>query len=83
MSTIGTLAFNEACQRVMHWAGKNSKRYTVSGPMAYVYARAGLHMTDREMIRVQALYILSNLQGWRGEEARMVKATLKHFADIK
>jgi len=31
-------------------------------------------------LRVQLLYVLSNLGGWRGEIAREVKATLKAFS---
>ena len=30
-----------------------------------------------EELRVQILYVLSNLQGWRGERAREVKKVLK------
>ncbi len=67
---IGTLAFNEACQRVIRSC---PNRYAVA------YAQAGKGMTDRHEIKTQALYILSNTSGWRGEEAKMVKATLKQF----
>lgn len=31
-------------------------------------------------VKVQILYILNNLGGWRGERAREVKAALKGFA---
>lgn len=41
------------------------------------YARTGLTLTEDEAIRTQALYILSNLNYWRGEIARAVKAELK------
>jgi hypothetical protein len=33
-------------------------------------------MVGQEM-KVQLLYVLSNLQGWKGERAREVKAVLK------
>ena len=67
---IGTLAFNEACARVLaHCKDEYAKSY----------ARAGLSMTDREEIRVQALYILSNMTGWRGEQAVLVRTTLRLF----
>ena len=46
---------------------------------AKAYAQAGLRMTDREEIRVQALYILSNMTGWRGEQATLVRTTLRLF----
>jgi len=78
---IGTLAFNEVCQRVI-WAAMNAKPGSTI-QYAKSYAHAGISMTDRKMIAVQALYILSNLAGWRGDEARMVKATLKQFAAYK
>lgn len=67
---IGTLAFTEACQRVIAHC---------PNPYAKGYAQAGLKMTDRMEIEAQALYILSNTTGWRGEEAQMVKQTLKQF----
>lgn len=75
---IGTMAFNEACQRIIHAARQAKPGALIH--YAVAYAKAGLNMTDREMIRVQCLYILNNLQGWRGEEAKQVKATLNQFA---
>jgi hypothetical protein len=30
----------------------------------------------------QAQYILSNLSGWRGDEAKLVKARLKEIANV-
>jgi len=51
----------------------NSKGY-----MAYAqsYARAGLGM-EGELLRVQILYVLNNLQYWRGKTAREVKKALR------
>jgi hypothetical protein len=67
---VGTLAFTEACQRVIaHCPNEYAKRY----------AREGLKMTDRGEIAYQALYILSNTVTWRGDEAKMVKAALREF----
>ena len=43
------------------------------------YAKAGLDMTDWEMLTVQILYILNNTHYWRGKEARRVKATLRQY----
>jgi hypothetical protein len=43
---------------------------------AAAYARIGIGMTG-ERRRIQALYILSNLRTWRGEEAQTVKAVLR------
>ena len=42
------------------------------------YAREGLLMTG-EALRVQVLYILSNITGWRGVVAKEVRMTLKEF----
>lgn len=70
--------FHEACTKVIS-ASETAKpganiRYAAS------YAQAGLRMRDEASQRVQALYILNNLSGWRGEEAREVKAALKAIA---
>jgi hypothetical protein len=43
---------------------------------AATYANAARHMTGEEW-RVQCLYILNNLSGWRGDEAKAVKEFLK------
>ena len=37
---------------------------------------------DDQAQRVQATYILSNLSSWRGDEASLVRATLKKFAKV-
>lgn len=42
---------------------------------AYTYAQAGLEMKG-EKLRVQVLYVLNNLGGWRGEVARSTKVQL-------
>lgn len=46
---------------------------------AKAYAKAGLEMTDPEMVRVQILYILNNTGSWRGEVARHTKAGFKQI----
>jgi hypothetical protein len=79
--SIGTLAFNECCQRIINAA--NKKEGGRNMPYAASYAYAGKRMTDREEIRVQALYILGNIAQWRGDEAKMVRDTLKQFANVK
>lgn len=68
---MGTLAFNECCQRILNCDKANG--------FAKAYARAGLRMTDPEEIHVQAMYILSNIQHWHGNDAKLVRATLKQF----
>ncbi len=44
---------------------------------AKAYAHAGLAMDDVKEIRVQALYIVSNLSSWRHPYAKTVRAELK------
>lgn len=50
-------------------------------PYAQSYAQAALdyNMSGNEL-QVQLLYVLSNLGGWRGEQARRVKQVLKQAA---
>lgn len=43
---------------------------------AHTYAKTGLEMRGREL-RTQVLYVLNNLQGWKGDIARGVKVQLK------
>lgn len=51
---------------------------TAKGYMRYAhtYAKAGLELKGKAL-KVQVLYVLSNLQGWRGDVARGTKAQLK------
>lgn len=44
-----------------------------------IHEKTGKVMVGEEL-RVQILYILSNLQSWRGERAREVKAVLKQVS---
>ncbi len=57
--------------KVLNWANGKGTEY------AKTYAAAGLEMTDEDL-RVQVLYVLSNLQYWRGPIAREVKQALKN-----
>lgn len=77
---MAELSFKECCNRIINVAmAKNS------GDILYAatYARAGLRMTDPEEIRVQILYILNNLSGWRGPEAKETKEALKKIGKSK
>lgn len=47
-----------------------------SGFVGIAHEKTGKMMVGEEM-KVQLLYVLSNLQSWRGERAREVKAVLK------
>ncbi len=42
------------------------------------YARVGLYQTRYEL-KVQCLYVLSNMQSWRGNTAKHVRSVLKEF----
>lgn len=40
------------------------------------YAKAGLVMTERRMVKTQAIYIVSNMDHWRGKDSGYVRGTL-------
>ena len=46
------------------------------------YARAGLSMTGDDL-RVQCLYVLGNIEHWRGPVAKEVRGVLKEFTRRK
>jgi hypothetical protein len=63
--------FVDLCQRVVGDPG-------CKNPYARSYAETGIALcVTREEIEVQCLYILNNISGWRGEEAKLVRAGLK------
>lgn len=70
------LTFHDCCRAVIK-AAEHSQGGNLQFAAAYAYR--GLDQTA-EFRRVQSLYTLSNLAGWRGDEARAVKAALKEFA---
>lgn len=48
------------------------------------YAKEGYYMEDdSEEWRVQCLYILNNIQSWRGDKAKEVRAFLKEQSKRK
>jgi len=76
--------YKEALDKALDWTG--TKPYTVSKDAARAYIQAmpqaeyegeQFYNSSAKGRRIQFLYILSNLQGWRGEEARMAKAIIK------
>lgn len=71
------LTWMQCCNAVME-AAKDSKSYVMQ--IAAGYASVGRRMSTSE-IPTQALYMLTNLDGWRGDEAHRVKARLKEFAN--
>ena len=74
----GLKAFRRVCNLVIAQTAKPQHGRLIE--YAAAYAKAGLEMTDKEEIRVQCLYILNNLSGWRGEEAADAKAVLKYLS---
>lgn len=53
--------------------------YSKSLNYAINYCKAAMLMEGHEL-GVQCLYILNNITGWRHEQAKEVRATLKTFA---
>ena len=66
------LSFDDCCRAIIRNREQKALNYAVN------YARAGIGMTGREA-RTQALYILGNITHWRGDEAKQVRASLKHL----
>lgn len=48
-------------------------------PYAKSYASRGQRLVEEDEIKMQVLYIQSNLNHWRGEEARITKLSLEQF----
>lgn len=71
------MTFHECCNAVLKECTGGFAEY------AKAYARAGLEMRDEKEIRVQALYILNNMQHWRGDTAKRVRAVLKEIGKVK
>ena len=69
---------------------KTAKR-ECKDPYAQTYLRAipqaieeGAELsTAQDGLRVQLLYVLSNMSGWRGPVAREVKSVMKKYCKIK
>lgn len=61
---------------------EDKKSYDTSLNWAVAYCKAALSM-EGETLRVQCLYILSNITHWRHPEAKRVRETLKAFSTIQ
>jgi len=48
-----------------------------ASPEAKAYALAGLRFQDNLAIRIQAQYILANIQCWREPQAKLVRQALR------
>ena len=72
--TQSVTAFVECCHAIVaHCPDQYAK----------AYAKAGIDLVESrqfDALPTQVLYILSNLSYWRGEQARDIRATLKHIA---
>jgi hypothetical protein len=69
--------WNALCRQVI--AASKTKPGNTQLQYAAAYASDGLGMSDKDMIKAQAAYILSNCGYWRGTEAANVKAKLKEY----
>ena len=67
--------FRECCLIIINNSEKRALKWCVN------YAQAGLNLHTNNEIHTQILYILSNMQQWRGEEAKQVRSTLKELLD--
>lgn len=66
--------FRNACRALLANKEKPALNYAVG------YAREGLGLTDPEAVRVQCLYILNNMSGWRGDIATKCRITFKRLS---
>ena len=76
--------FDQALDVAYKWARSKPTSMNKGAAIAYIEAMSMAELEGEQMYNsrskgraVQILYILSNLQGWRGQEARAVKAMLK------
>jgi len=76
--------YEQAIEKALAWSKSDpystnkgiARTYIEAIPMAEMEGKLMYNNPSRGR-SVQILYILSNLQGWRGEEAREAKAVLK------
>lgn len=72
--TTMTLTFHQCCEAIISDKCKSTVNWAVG------YAEAGLALTDPHAQAVQALYILNNIQFWRGHAAKATRAALKEIS---
>ena len=80
----GITTYDQALDCAYKWARSKPTSMSKGAAMAYIEAMSMAEMEGQQMYNnpakgraVQILYILNNLQGWRGEDAREAKAILK------
>jgi hypothetical protein len=76
--------YNQAIDKALAWSQTKPASASKGAAQAYIEAMPMAEWEGQQMYNnpakgraVQILYILSNLQGWRGEEARESKDILK------
>ena len=67
----------EACRKIVENAKEPSLNWAVN------YASYGPGLPAGPELKVQCLYVLSNISRWRGPEAKEVRETLKAYAKVK
>ena len=86
LGSLLTIELRAALQRVVTWADTSSG---VNASTARIYALAVPHAMIESVqmgrdpkndLSMQINYLLSNLQYWRGDEARYVKKVLKEYS---
>jgi hypothetical protein len=75
------MTFHECCDAIIA-AGEDPRQVNQIN-YAVGYAKAGALMSDAHAIKVQALYILSNISSWRGDVAKQVRSSLKRIGGVK
>lgn len=85
MSALLTIELRAALQRVVTWADTSSgvnapiaRQYALAVPQAMMEA-VQMGRDPEDGLSTQINYLLTNLQYWRGEEARYVKKVLKEY----
>ena len=66
--------FHKACQNIVDNQTVKTLNYAVN------YAKYGLTITDEYEAKIQALYILNNMQYWRGDLAKKTRQMLKEVS---
>lgn len=69
--------FKECCLDIIENSAVPALNYAVP------YAQTGMLIRSDKGARVQALYILNNMQQWRGPLAKEVREALKHHSKEK
>ena len=84
MVTVTTQEYEQAISKAYEWSMTKPYSANKGAAQAYIEAMPMAEWEGQQMYNnpakgrsVQILYILSNLQGWRGEEAKASKAILK------